>query len=82
MVLTEDTDKSREAFLRSHFRFPQSKQQWTRNLAYLVQINLNHCKAAAAKLQLNLAASNIDIALEPYLFKNIVYGFRHHKWDK
>ncbi|XP_073814340.1 uncharacterized protein [Musca autumnalis] len=42
----------------------------------IMQINLHHCKAAAAELLLSLTKSEVDIALvqEPYLFKNSVAG--------
>ncbi|XP_073824552.1 uncharacterized protein [Musca autumnalis] len=41
-----------------------------------MQINLHHCKAAAAELLLTLTKHQVDIALiqEPYLYKNRVAG--------
>ncbi|XP_073811771.1 uncharacterized protein [Musca autumnalis] len=41
-----------------------------------MQINLHHCKAAAAELLLSLKKSEVDTALvqEPYLYKNKVAG--------
>ncbi|XP_073836127.1 uncharacterized protein [Musca autumnalis] len=42
----------------------------------IMQINLHHCKAAAAELLLALKKSEVDIVLiqEPYLYKNKVAG--------
>ncbi|XP_058982865.1 uncharacterized protein LOC131804277 [Musca domestica] len=41
-----------------------------------MQINLHHCKAAAAELLLSLTRSEVDIALiqEPYTYNNRVTG--------
>ncbi|XP_073834718.1 uncharacterized protein [Musca autumnalis] len=49
----------------------------------VLQINLHHCKAAAAELLLSLTDSAVDIALvqEPYLYKNRVSGLNNEHFS-
>ncbi|XP_073845781.1 uncharacterized protein [Musca autumnalis] len=49
----------------------------------ILQINLHHCKAAAAELLLSLTNSEVDIVLvqEPYIYKNKVSGLNNANFD-
>ncbi|XP_073811732.1 uncharacterized protein [Musca autumnalis] len=49
----------------------------------ILQINLHHCKAAAAELLLSLTTSEVDIVLvqEPYIYKNKVSGLSNANFD-
>ncbi|XP_073821388.1 uncharacterized protein [Musca autumnalis] len=62
---------------RSHSR--EAQQQELR----VVQINLHHCRAAAAELLLSLTKTEVDIALvqEPYLHKNRVSGLNDGRYS-
>ncbi|XP_073847036.1 uncharacterized protein [Musca autumnalis] len=49
----------------------------------ILQINLHHCKAAAAELLLSLTTSEVEIVLvqEPYIYKNKVSGLSNANFD-
>ncbi|XP_073831218.1 uncharacterized protein isoform X2 [Musca autumnalis] len=54
-----------------------------RQVLRILQINLHHCKAAAAELLLSLTNSEVDIVLvqEPYIYKNKVSGLNNANFE-